>query len=118
MIATKIVEELLCAVPLVVTQRNLDHVLFEHCESFDAAWKGPYCVAIWRIRYKPEFHQPKVEALTRAFFFKKWCEKQKRFEEAAQLYADSGIQFMGDLSQNWSFETFYKVQIGEIKLYA
>ena len=51
-------------------------------------------------------------------FLQRWLRIQIEFREQRRKGFELGYEFMGDLSQFWPFETWYKVEIGEIRMYA
>jgi hypothetical protein len=57
-------------------------------------------------------HQKKLDYLN------KWLILQINFREQRRIGFERGYEFMGDLSQFWGFETWYAVEVGQIRMIA
>lgn len=49
-------------------------------------------------------------------YLNKWLNLQIEFREQRSVGFELGYEFMGNLSQFWSFDIWYRVQIGQIKM--
>lgn len=104
---------------LTITQRNMggEYINIQSYGDDRKPWIGPFCVAIWRVKYKPAFIET-AKQLHKLHHLRNWLKIQIRFQEQRAIGFERGYEYMGNLSQFWSFDTYYKEKTGEIKLYA
>jgi hypothetical protein len=108
-----------CPPVINISQRNMggNYIYLTSHGSERHPWSGPYCVAIWRVKYKTAFIET-AKQLHKLYHLREWLRIQIIFQEQRAIGFEKGYEFMGDLSQFWDFDTYYKVKTGEIKLQA